>query len=232
LDGKAVRLEQGDYERLRVYDSEPIDAARRWVECGADRLHVVDLDGARDGKPVNLEHLGTIASQLAVPIQYGGGLRSFADADRALGAGAARVVLGTTAFKEASVLEAVVSRFGAKVAVSVDVRGGRVATDGWIEQSTLAPAHAIKRLRDRRVSTIIYTNVDRDGTLEGVDPAELEVVAAAVGNGHLIWSGGVGSLDDLRTIGQAAPDNLRGVIVGKALYERRFTVDEARDALS
>ncbi|MEX0993019.1 MAG: 1-(5-phosphoribosyl)-5-[(5-phosphoribosylamino)methylideneamino]imidazole-4-carboxamide isomerase [Solirubrobacterales bacterium] len=231
LGGKAVRLVQGDYERPVTYDTEPLEAARRWVEQGAQRLHLVDLDGARDGQPVNLDQLATIAAALDVPVQYGGGVRSLQSVGAALEAGAARVVLGTIAFKSAQVLDATLDRYGARVAVSVDARDGRVATHGWLEDSGLRADQAILALRKRGVQVIVYTNVDLDGTLSGIDQREVEAVAQAVNDGELIWSGGVGSLDDLRTLA-AGPPNLGGVIVGKALYERRFTVSEAIEALA
>ncbi len=232
LGGKAVRLEQGDYERSKVYEAEPIDAARRWVEQGARRLHVVDLDGAREGRPVNLDHLTAIASEFDVPIQYGGGLRSVASAQAALEAGAARVVLGTVAFKDVGVLDAVLGTLGDRAAVSVDVRGGRVATDGWIERTELTGEGAIVRLRERGVAVFIYTNVDLDGTLAGIDGGEVECVSQAVNDGELIWSGGVGAIGDLERLAALDPPNLGGVIVGKALYEQRFTIGEALEALA
>ncbi len=232
LGGKAVRLEQGDYGRSKVYDAEPLEAARRWVDQGAKRLHVVDLDGAREGRPVNLEHLRAIASRLEVPVQYGGGLRSLESARAAIDAGAARVVLGTVAFKDADVLDETLAELGNRVAVSVDVRGGRVATDGWIEQGDATGTEAIVSLRGRGVEVFIYTNVDRDGTLAGIDTGEVEGVSQAVSDGELIWSGGVGSISDLQALRGQDPPNLGGVIVGKALYEQRFTVAEALEALS
>jgi len=232
LGGKAVRLEQGDYDRSTHYDADPLDAARRWVEGGAQRLHVVDLDGAREGAPVNLESLRSIASQLGVPVQYGGGLRSVAAARSAIEAGAARVVLGTVAFKSLEVLEEALATFGNRVAVSVDVRKGRVATEGWIEQTELKADDAIIRLREAGVATFIYTNVELDGTLAGIDPSEVEAIGEAVGDGALIWSGGIGSIADLELLARSAPPNLGAVIVGKALYENRFTVAQALEALA
>jgi phosphoribosylformimino-5-aminoimidazole carboxamide ribotide isomerase len=239
LGGKAVRLERGDYERSKVYDAEPLDAARRWVEQGARRLHIVDLDGAREGEPVNLDHLRAIAASVEVPIQYGGGLRSLEATRAAIDAGAARVVLGTAAFKNEAMLKAVLAKFGDRVAVSVDVRmeppGGalrrQVAMEGWVEQSTLTAGAEIWRLRQLGVGTIIYTNIDDDGTLAGVNADDLQAIAQDVGNCELIWSGGVGSLEDLRMLA-LGPPNLAGVIVGKALYEGVFDVRDALKILS
>lgn len=232
LGGKAVRLVQGDFKRSTIYDAEPLDAARRWVKDGARRLHVVDLDGARQGRPVNVAQLQRLASQLDVPIQYGGGLRSLDSIRAAADAGATRVVLGTVALSDVNTLDAAIAELGDRVAVSIDVREGRVATDGWIERSDLSGGTAVARLRERGVATFIYTNVDRDGTLEGVERAEVESVSQAVGDGQLIWSGGIGSLDDLRALADLDAPNLTGVIVGKALYEERFTVGEGIGALA
>jgi phosphoribosylformimino-5-aminoimidazole carboxamide ribotide isomerase len=232
LDGKAVRLEQGDYGRATVYQSEPLEAARNWVEAGARRLHVVDLDGAKRGAPAAIDHLRSIAGSLGVPVQYGGGLRTVADARAAIEAGAARIVLGTVAFKDLEVLDALVAELGDRLAVSVDVREGKVATDGWIERTELDGVQAILALRERGVRAFVYTNVDLDGTLAGLRTAELGGVARAVGDGELVWSGGIGSLEDLRELARSAPSNVAAVIVGKALYERRFTIGEAVEALS
>lgn len=227
LGGKAVRLTQGDYERKKEYAADPLEAARRWVEGGARRLHVVDLDGAKRGEPVNLDALERI-SDLGVPVQYGGGLRSASDVETALARGAGRVVLGTAAFLDPGLLDQMVGAHGDRVAVGLDVKEGRVAIKGWQERTLLAPAEAVGRLVEAGVETIVYTKVDWDGMMQGADlPVAREITVA--GNGaRIIYSGGIGSLEDLR--GLAALD-LEGVIVGKALYEGRFTVEEALEVL-
>jgi phosphoribosylformimino-5-aminoimidazole carboxamide ribotide isomerase len=228
LDGKAVRLVQGDYGRKTEYAADPLDAARRWVEGGARRLHVVDLDGARDGRPVNMAHLERIAAELGVPVQYGGGLRSAPDVDAALGAGASRIVLGTAAFRDERLLDDAIAAHGEQVAVGVDVREGRVAVHGWQERTELAPGSAVEQLVGRGVKTIVYTNVDSDGMLEGADLEAAQGIADAAEGARVIFSGGIGSLDDLRGLAEL---DLDGVIVGKALYEERFSVEEALAAL-
>jgi len=229
LGGRAVRLTQGDYGRSTEYAADPLDAARAWVDAGARWLHVVDLDGARAGRPVNLSQLERIAAELPARVQYGGGLRAAADADAALAAGAARVVLGTAAFRDERLLDELVASHADEVAVGVDVRDGRVAVDGWQEQVELTAADAVRRLCGREVRTIVYTNVDRDGTLEGVDTGVARELLAAADGARLVYSGGIGSLGDLRAL--AAVEGLAGVIVGKALYEGRFTVEQALEAL-
>jgi phosphoribosylformimino-5-aminoimidazole carboxamide ribotide isomerase len=228
LGGRAVRLEQGDYDRSKEYDADPLDAARRWVEQGATRLHLVDLDGAREGRPVNLDQLERIAAQAGVPVQYGGGLRSVESVDRALAAGADRVVVGTVAFTDPDVLEAMVQSGGERVWVALDVRGGVIATSGWMATTETTAPQATIALAGRGVRGFVYTSVDRDGTLEGPDAEAVQGVLDAAADAPVIYSGGIGSLADLR--GLAGLD-LAGVIVGKALYEGKFTVTEAREVL-
>jgi phosphoribosylformimino-5-aminoimidazole carboxamide ribotide isomerase len=232
LDGSAVRLVKGDFEAKKVYDEDPLDAARGWVEAGARYLHVVDLDGAKTGAPVNLEHLRRIAGELGVPVQYGGGLRSASAVSDALEAGAARVILGTAAFTQAGLLEQALQAHGhGRVLVSVDVRGGHVTTAGWTETTEITTEAVVDSLSERGARKLVFTNVDRDGMLEGPDLEEVRRVARAV-KGSLIYSGGIGQLSDLEELAALGEPSLEGVIVGKALYERRFTVPEALTALA
>jgi phosphoribosylformimino-5-aminoimidazole carboxamide ribotide isomerase len=228
--GRAVRLRQGDFESETVYADDPLEAARSFVEAGAELLHVVDLDGAREGRPANLDHLRRIAGELEVPVQFGGGLRSLEAVGDALRAGAGRVVLGTAALKDADLLDEALRRHGERVAVAVDVRGGRVSVAGWTEETEGAPEDVIRGLQERGVERFVYTNVDRDGTLEGPDPAEVRRVGEAIA-GRFAYSGGVGSLEDLGALRGLGLANLEGVISGKALYEGRFTVAEGQEAL-
>ncbi len=232
LDGSAVRLVKGDFEAKKVYDESPLEAARGWVDAGAEYLHVVDLDGARSGGPVNLEHLRRIAGELGVPVQYGGGLRSSDAVNEALQAGAARVILGTAAFTQAGLLERALTVHGPeRVLVSVDVRGGHVTTAGWTQTTTITTEAVIDSLASRGARHLVFTNVDRDGMLEGPDLEEVRHVARAASGGSVIYSGGIGRLGDLERLAGLGETGLDGVIVGKALYERRFTVAEAIAAL-
>jgi phosphoribosylformimino-5-aminoimidazole carboxamide ribotide isomerase len=233
LEGSAVRLTRGEFDAKKVYDEQPLSAACAWVRQGARYLHVVDLDGARAGTPQNLAHLREIASASGVPVQYGGGLRSAQAVRDALAAGAQRVILGTAAFTDPQLLEQALAEHGAqRVLVSVDVRGGRVATAGWTETTELRAVEVIERLTAQGVDGLVYTNVDRDGMLEGPDVEEVAAVAGAA-EGRVVYSGGIGALEDLRALAGLAPGGrLEGVIVGKALYERRFTVAEALEALA
>ncbi len=229
-DGKAVRLAQGDFAQETVYDSEPLSAARAWVEGGARWLHIVDLDGARDGRPANLEHLERITGELGVPVQFGGGLRSLESIEAALAAGAERVILGTAAYTDVDFLDDAVAKHGPRVTVSVDVRGGKVASAGWREQTEMEAAAVIEHLQRRGVKRLVYSSIERDGMLTGPDVEEVKRVAEAV-RGTFIYSGGIGTLEDLRALEELRQVNLTGVIVGKALYERRFGIAEARAAL-
>jgi phosphoribosylformimino-5-aminoimidazole carboxamide ribotide isomerase len=228
--GKAVRLAQGDYDRETAYDDDPVVAARRWVEGGASWLHVVDLDGARAGEPVNLEHVRRIVASVGVPVQLGGGLRDSGKVEEAISSGVERVVLGTAAVKDPDLAAAIAAAHGDRVVVSVDSRSGRVAAEGWTESSDLDTRDVVTALGERGVRRFVYTPVDVDGLMEGPDLDSLREVAAAT-DAEVIYSGGVGSIDDLRALSELGLENLEGVIVGKALYEGRFTIAEAQAAL-
>jgi phosphoribosylformimino-5-aminoimidazole carboxamide ribotide isomerase len=230
LGGHAVRLVKGDFNAKKVYDEDPLSAAAGWVEEGARHLHVVDLDGAKQGAPANLHHLRRIASELGVPVQFGGGLRSPQAVSDAFDAGATRVILGTAAFTDPEFLGDTLARWEGRVLVSVDTRGGKVSTAGWTETIDLTATAVVERLWDQGASELVYTNVDRDGMLGGPDLAEVGDIARAV-KGSLIYSGGIGALADLEGLVALKAPQLDGVIVGKALYEHRFTVAQAHSVL-
>jgi phosphoribosylformimino-5-aminoimidazole carboxamide ribotide isomerase len=229
-DGKAVRLRQGHFDDETVYADDPLEAARSFVEAGARFLHVVDLDGAREGEPVNLQHVERITAELDVPVELGGGLRSIASIRRALKAGAARVVLGTAAFTDPELLDEALSAFTSRILVGIDVRGGRVSVSGWTRETQTSGEDAIRLMQKRGVTRFVYTNVDRDGMLEGPDLDEVRRVGEAV-RGRFLYSGGIGSLKDLRGLRELRLVNLAGVISGKALYEGRFGVAEGQAEL-
>jgi phosphoribosylformimino-5-aminoimidazole carboxamide ribotide isomerase len=226
-DGHAVRLQQGAFDSEKVYDADPLHAAWRWVADGARALHVVDLDGARSGEPANVEHIERICSEVAVPVQVGGGLRTIESVRRTIEAGATRVVLGTAAYRDVDLLDTALAEYGDRVVVSVDVRNGMLAASGWTEQTELPVGPVIERLGARGVHRFVYSSIERDGMLEGPDLAGVTAAAATV-RGTFVYSGGVSSLDDLRALVDLRQVNLGGVIVGKALYERRFTVGDAQ----
>jgi phosphoribosylformimino-5-aminoimidazole carboxamide ribotide isomerase len=237
LDGNAVRLVKGDFDAKKVYDEDPLSAARGWVTAGAEYLHVVDLDGAKRGEPVNLEQLRRIAAETGVPVQYGGGLRTAEAVADALRAGAARVILGTVAMSDPTVLRECLERHGPeRILVGVDVRGGEVVTHGWLMGTDVQARVAFEALRERGVRNFVFTNVDHDGMLDGANREEVAWVTRAAAGGSMIFSGGIGSREDLEALAalrrELALDALDGVIVGTALYEGRFTVAEGKEALA
>jgi phosphoribosylformimino-5-aminoimidazole carboxamide ribotide isomerase len=227
--GRAVRLVQGDYERETAFD-DPLDAALRWFEQGARALHVVDLDGARSGAPKSLEHLRRIVQKTGIPIQYGGGLRTVEAVRDALRAGAERAIVGTAAFKDIDFLDDIVASYGARIVVAVDTKDGMIATEGWTQTTKLPVVEAIQRLTSRGVRSFVFTDVSRDGKLTGPDLEAVKQVAAAV-RGRFIYSGGIGSLEHLRALARLRQVNMAGVIAGKSLYEKKFTVAEGQAAL-
>ncbi len=230
--GHAVRLVEGDYARETEYDANPVDAAVRWADAGARFLHVVDLDGAKAGKPVNLETIRRIADVVPFPIQVGGGLRDDECVANVLRAGAERVVIGTAALRDPEFLGRQLASHRERVVVSVDARGGMVSLAGWTETSDVPATEAVAELAERGVVHFLFTPIEVDGTLAGPGLKELDAVAAAAPGASVIYSGGVGSLEDLRRLRSEAAANVEGAIVGRALYEKRFGVAEAIAALA
>ena len=230
MGGRAVRLRKGDFDDSTEYYDDPVDAARHWLDAGARFLHVVDLDGAREGEPRSLEHLERIVRETGAPVQYGGGLRSIGAVRDALRAGAERVIVGTAVFRDVDFLDGILEAFGARVVVSVDQRGGQVATAGWTQTTQMPAVDALRRLNDRGVRSFVYSDIDVDGMLEGPDLDAVKQVADVV-RGRFIYSGGIGTVEHLRALAGLRQVNLAGVIAGKALYEGRFTLAEGQAAL-
>jgi phosphoribosylformimino-5-aminoimidazole carboxamide ribotide isomerase len=231
LDGKAVRLLKGEYDQETRYFDDPADAARQWAEGGAEYIHVVDLDGAKTGEPVNLGRIERVAAAVDCPIEVGGGIRDLPSAGRILDAGAARVVVGTAAMRDPEFLEALIAERGAeRVVVGIDARGGKVSLAGWTESSGVDVADAAAELTRRGVVRFLFTPIEVDGTMEGPNIPELIRVAGAT-DASVIASGGVGELAHLEELARKAPDNVEGVIVGKALYEGKFSVREGIEVL-
>ncbi|HYZ82190.1 MAG TPA: 1-(5-phosphoribosyl)-5-[(5-phosphoribosylamino)methylideneamino]imidazole-4-carboxamide isomerase [Solirubrobacteraceae bacterium] len=231
LEGKAVRLARGEFDRRTVYDADPLDAARRWVAAGARALHVVDLDGARSGAPVNLDHVARIVAEVDIPVQLGGGLRTLDAVRDALAAGVTRVILGTAAYTDIDFLDETLAAHRERVVVSVDARQGKLASAGWTEQSEIPAEAVIATLGRRGVTRFVYSSIERDGMLSGPDLDEVARIAEAV-RGTFVYSGGVSSVEDLRALSGLRQVNLAGVIVGKALYEGRLDVAEGQAALA
>ena len=229
LDGKVVRMSRGDFATVEEVARSPLEAAKRFDAEGAEWLHVIDLDGARTGRPANLDHIRAIANRFTVKLQAGGGIRDFDTAEAFAEAGVSRIVVGTAAIKDKELIGRLVDRHADGMAVAVDARNGLVAASGWTETTDVKAADLARELAIQGVPTLIYTNVTVDGTLQGVDLASTEAVARAFG-GDLIYSGGVGSIEDVRALARLRHRGLRGVIVGRAIYMGRFTLAQAIDA--
>ena len=227
--GRAVRMTRGDFSTVEQVAASPLDAARRLVSEGAEWIHVVDIDGARTGKPENLETIRQIANRFNVKIQAGGGIRDFDTAEAFAEAGASRIVVGTAAIEDPELIGRLVDRHADGLAVSVDARNGLVTTAGWTATTNVRAVDLMQRLAVAGVPIVIFTNVSVDGTLQGVDVDALQAIARAFG-GAVVYSGGVGSLEDIRTLARLRHRGIRGVIVGRALYLGRFTLAEALDA--
>jgi phosphoribosylformimino-5-aminoimidazole carboxamide ribotide isomerase len=226
LDGRCVRMTAGDFATAEDVAPDPLSAAKRLVGEGAEWLHIVDLNGARTGRPENLNHIRQIANRFTVQIQAGGGIRDFDTAEAFAEAGVSRIVVGTAAVRDPELIGRLVDRHADGLAVSVDARNGFVAAAGWQEMTDVRAAKLVQELAIMGVPTVIYTNVSIDGTLQGVDLVSLEEVARAFG-GDVIYSGGVASLDDIRAVAKLRHRGLRGIIVGRAVYLGRFTLGEA-----
>lgn len=227
--GKCVRLYQGDYSRETIYSDDPLSVASHWVELGASRLHIVDLDGARLGKPVNLDLVSRIASSLRVPVQLGGGLREIASVKAALDAGIQRVILGTAAAENSNLLPELLRESGRDaVAVSVDARDGKVATRGWTEYTELRASDLVRRIEAWGVRRFVYTDVDRDGTLTEPNFSAIEKLVQHTTMKVLI-AGGVTAARDIRVLSALG---VEGAIVGKALYTGDIDLTEAIKTIS
>ena len=221
--GRCVRLIEGDFDRETAYDSDPSLAARRWVEAGAEWLHVVDLDGAVAGRPINGKAVAQIRAAVDVPIQLGGGFRLLSDLEDAFAAGVDRAILGTVALREPELVIGAVERWGERIAIALDARDGRLATDGWLGQSDSRAVEVAQRLARSRVRHFVYTDIRRDGTLSGPDVRGLSELIEKV-DADIIASGGIASLDDIRAVATAGA---AGAIVGRALYDGRIDLAEA-----
>ena len=218
LDGKVVRLAQGQREAVTIYSSDAASVARRWADAGATWLHVVDLNGAFEGTYTNLPIAEEIIKSCGIAVELSGGIRTQQTLDQAMAIGASRVVLGTKACEEPSFVEAAAKKYGKKIAVAIDAKAGQVVSRGWVSQTKLTPGALAASMVGLGVETIICTDVSRDGMMQGPNLSLLEEVLSA-GCRQLIASGGISKLDDLKRLKTLENKGVCGAIVGKALYE-------------
>ncbi len=225
LEGQAVRLLQGRYDQVTVYATDPVELARSW-RGHVPRLHVVDLEGAKAGKAVQKDLVRRVVEAFGPGVQVGGGVRSLAAAESYLELGVDRVVVGTLAIREPETFEALVQAHPNRVVVALDAKGGRVATDGWLDVSERLAVDVAKELSALPVAAVLYTDIDKDGTERGPNFGETARLARD-GGLPVIASGGVGTLEHIRQLSRSASDGVVGAIVGKALHEGRFSLGEA-----
>ena len=230
LDGQCVRLHQGDYDQVTRFSSDPVAQALDWQRQGAERLHLVDLDGARTGQPVNDQVIKAITAALSIPVQLGGGVRTAERAEELLACGLDRVILGTVAIEQPELVDALASRHPGRVVVGIDAKDGLVATRGWIETSTVQATDLARRFAASGVAAIISTDIATDGTLAGPNLEALRAMAEA-SNVPVIASGGIGTLEDILSLLTIAPLGVSGVIVGRALYDGTVDLAEALQAV-
>ncbi len=219
-DGTAVRLLRGEMDTAKVFNPDPAAQARAFAEAGFRWLHLVDLNGAFEGRPVNRAAVDAILAAIDLPVQLGGGIRDMATIEAWLEAGVARVILGTAAVKDPDLVREACRRFAGRVVVGIDARGGRVAVEGWAEQSDLEAHDLARRFEDAGVAALVYTDIERDGALQGVNVAATAALAEAVSI-PVIASGGVSSLDDIAALLAIEDRGIEGVICGRALYDGR-----------
>lgn len=230
LGGRCVRLYQGNYAHSEVVAEDPLAQAQRWVEQGATRLHLVDLDGAKIGEPTNLEMIRRIAQTVPVPVQVGGGIRSRATVETLLLVGVDRVILGTVAVEHPELVQTLCHQYPGQIVVGIDAKEGQVAIRGWIESTPVRATDLVKQVCDQGASAIIYTDIQRDGTLQGPNLEQLRQVASAA-SVPVIASGGISSLTDLLSLLGLATYGVTGAIVGKALYSGALSLPEANRAV-
>ena len=231
LGGSCVRLHQGDYDKVTRFSDDPVAQAMRWQEQGAERLHLVDLDGARSGEPANDSAIRAITSALTIPVQLGGGVRTAERAETLLTCGLDRAILGTVALEQPQLVMDLAERHPGRVVVGIDARHGKVATKGWLEDSNTEATALAGRFSASAIAAIISTDISTDGTLEGPNLQALREMAEA-SSVPVIASGGVGCMADLLALLTLEPLGVEAVIVGRALYDGRIDLGEALRALA
>jgi len=229
-NGKVVRLLQGRYEEATIYSQDPLKIAKEWQKQGAERLHVVDLDGALEGEPKNIDVLRQIVENTQLAVEFGGGLRRREDIASIISIGAKWAILGTKACEDLDFVKDVFAEFGEQIIVSIDVKLGKVAGRGWTETTQIEDVDLVKRLQDIGVKSFIYTDISRDGTLSGCNVEGVKKVLEATG-ASIICSGGISTMEDIKNLKALGPQGLIGIIIGKALYEEKIHLTQVRKLL-
>ena len=226
LNGKCVRLNQGNYNEVTKFNSDPVKQAQIWERQGAKRLHLVDLDGAKTGEPINDLTIKKIKQSIAIPIQLGGGIRSIDRAKELFSIGIDRIILGTIAIENPQLVKDLSKEYPKRVAVGIDAKEGMVATRGWLKQSEIRSLDLAKQLNDLELAAIISTDISTDGTLKGPNLQALREIAE-ISNNPVIASGGIGSIADLISLADLEDQGIEGIIVGRALYDGSIDLKEA-----
>lgn len=230
LEGRCVRLYQGDYAQSQTFNDHPVEVARQWADQGANLLHLVDLDGAKSGEPTNLKAIEAIVKAIDIPCQVGGGLRDHHSVERLLNLGVKRAILGTIAVENPSLVASLCEAFPGQILVGIDARNGKVATRGWLETSEVLATELAANMAKLGVAEIIYTDIHRDGTLSGPNLQALRELASAISI-PIIASGGVSSIADLLSLLGLESMGIKSVIIGKALYTGDVILSEAIQAV-
>jgi phosphoribosylformimino-5-aminoimidazole carboxamide ribotide isomerase len=227
-NGNCVRLKQGDFTKETIFHSSPIDIAQKWVDEGAERLHIVDLDGARLGSPINMAVISKICDKFpSIPVQIGGGIRDLETAEKYLSAGASFIIVGTKAVEDPNFIKILCSKFPKKVIVGIDAKNGEVATEGWLSISDKNAIDFAKIFENLGVAEIVYTDIEKDGMMKGLNIKATLDLAKNV-KIPIIASGGVSCIEDIYKIGAYTKSGISGIIIGRALYEKKFNIEEAK----
>jgi len=230
-NGNCVRLRQGDFSQETIFNNSPLDIAKKWVKDGAQRLHIVDLDGARLGEPINIDLISKICKTFpSIPVQIGGGIRDIETARKYINAGASFIIIGTKAVEDPNFVKDLCSEFHKKIIIGIDAKNGEVATEGWVSNSKVNAISLSKKFEDFGVSEIVYTDIEKDGMMGGLNIKATVDLAKEI-NIPVIASGGVSSNDDLKKIINYEKFGISGVIVGRALYENKINIKEAKEIL-
>ncbi|SHE94951.1 1-(5-phosphoribosyl)-5-[(5-phosphoribosylamino)methylideneamino] imidazole-4-carboxamide isomerase [Seinonella peptonophila] len=224
--GRCVRLKQGDYQQETIYADDPVQVAERFVQEGAEWIHVVDLDGAREGELINLQVIRNMVQATGIPIQVGGGVRDMDRLERLLSIGVDRIIIGSAAIDHPEFVAQALRAYGRRIAIGIDARDGMVATHGWLDTSKISAEKCAIEMANLGAETFIFTDIARDGMLSGVNVEAVAALAKACGR-EVIASGGVRSLTDIKQLASVSTDGVGGVIIGKALYTHAFQLLEA-----